>query len=497
MRYFEFYPFHGWCLKTLLMILSMVLSGNLCAQIDDRYTMNVNLYDGTRLYIGTDSVSSVDFSTDNRPLDAMSLYELAELSSGLINIGRIAETFGTTKLSSGNYTFKIPRTSLFNKNMIISARSKYSRIDGSLESDSLPTIQIAAKGSGKNQKDSTVAYPIGGLGRYEFQQWKLPVLPVCLTNIEVHICVPSDKELELEEFYNYYSDINEQGYEGGIRVNAHGSPITGMFNTYEGFMGAARAGYPCCVVVPKRTKDGIWVCFHDDDNINGVRYDKDVAVCVRKIDKTEDDTLYTQYDAKGNVIGNSPMPVKSLTYDFLKDKIVYNNNFFNIWGNQYIPTLSEFFSVCSKTGMIPMLSVHPAYTEGEWDEIADLARKHDVLDRLSIKLRPTDAYVKPSVLVLGGQVSEYVMYVYNEEGLQYALSEMKSTISKIGNVRLTIEMLDTFAKREYVEDIIKSGYVCSVFSSSRNFTGKRINELISWGVTEFTSNYNHSYGLNW
>jgi hypothetical protein len=147
--------------------------------------------------------------------------------------------------------------------------------------------------------------------------------------------------------------------------------------------------------------------------------------------------------------------------------------------------------------MIPMLSCHPAYTEEDWNEIADLAKHYGILDRLSIKLRPSDAYVKPSLKVLGGQVREYVMYVYDEEGLQYALDQMKSTISKVGDVRLTIEMLDSFAQRDYVEDILKAGYVCSVFSSSRNFTGERINELMSWGVTEFTSNYNHSYGLNW
>lgn len=498
MRNFDFYPIHGQCQKILLMMFAftMVVNDFLFAQTDDNYTMIVNLHGGGRFYIGTDSVSSVDFSKGTSSPGAMSLYELAEMSSGLINLGSMAETSGVTKLRGGDYTFTIPRTSLFNKNMIIASRSTYSRVAGSLESDSVPTIQIAAKGSEESQKDSTVAYPIGCLGRYEFQQWRLPALPACMTSIEVHISVPSDKVLELEEFYNYYSDITEQGYDGGIRVNAHGSPITGKFNTYEGFTGAARAGYPCCVVVPKRTKDGMWVCFHDDDNINGVRYDKNKPVCKSKIN-SEGDTIYTQYDANGDVIGHSPMPVRSLTWNFLKDKIVYSSAYYNIWGDQHIPTLSEFFSVCSKTGMIPMLSVHPAYTEEEWIEIADLAKKHGVLDKLSIKLRPYDAYVNSSIKVLGGQVREYVFYVANKDGLQYALDRMKSTISKVGNVRLTIEMLDSFVKREYVEDIIRAGYVCSVFDSSRNFTGKRINELMSWGVTEFTSNYNHSYGLNW
>lgn len=51
MRYFEFYPFHGWCLKTLLMFFSMVLSGDLCAQTDDNYIMNVNILGCDRIHI--------------------------------------------------------------------------------------------------------------------------------------------------------------------------------------------------------------------------------------------------------------------------------------------------------------------------------------------------------------------------------------------------------------------------------------------------------------
>ncbi len=404
----------------------------------------------------------------------------------------IGETEGI--YGGGKYSFSLNDLGVYSENTIISVRSKWSSIAGKQKSDSVPVIQISAKGSQKYQKDSTIAYTIGNENEFAIQNWRLPSLPAYLTDISVNITIPSDKQLEISAFdEKYYNSIISS--TSRIRLNAHGSPMTGKFNTYEGFEGAAKAGYPCCVAVPKRTKDGVWVCFHDDDNINGLRYSNaKVEVCKRKIENG--DTIYTQYDEAGKVIGDAPMPVSQVTWEFIKDKIIFNNAYYYIWGEQYVPKLEEFFDVCSKTGMMPMLSVHPALTASDWAEIKSLAQKYNVLDKLDVKLRPGDDYVDPAYQVFGDEVQRYSIYVYSEEGCLWALNKLNTLGSK-GYITPCIEMLYSIANREMAEIILRNGYSCSIFDSSRSLTGERLKEMMSWGVTEFTSNYHHSYGLNW
>ena len=143
-----------------------------------------------------------------------------------------------------------------------------------------------------------------------------------------------------------------------------------------------------------------------------------------------------------------------------------------------------------------MLSVHPALTASDWEEIKSLAQKYNVLDKLDVKLRPGDDYVDPAYQVFGDKVQRYSIYVYSEEGCLWALNKLNTLGSK-GAIAPCIEMLYSKANREMAEKILRNGYTCSIFDSSRTLTGERLKEMMSWGVTEFTSNYHHSYGLNW
>ncbi len=394
----------------------------------------------------------------------------------------------------GRYTFSLNDGQIHSENTIISVRAKWISIDGKTVSDSIPTIYITAKGTQELQVDSTIAYTIGSKDEFVIQNWRLPSLPESLTDVSVILTIPSDKQLYISAFdEKYYNSMISS--TSRIRLNGHGSPITGRFNTHEGFEGAAKAEYPCCVAVPKRTKDGVWVCFHDDDNINALRYSNaKYVVCKRKIENG--DTTYTQLNEAGKVIGNGPMPVSSVTWDFIKDKIIYIHAYYHIWGNQYVPKLEDFFDVCSKTGMIPMLSVHPALTTSEWEEIQSLAQKYNVLDKLDVKLRPSDDYVNPAYSVFGDKVQRYTIYVYSEEGFRWAINKLNTLGSK-GHETPCIEMSSSITTKELAEAIIRNGYTCSVYDGTRTLTGEQMKEMMSWGVTEFTSNYNHSYGLNW
>ena len=395
----------------------------------------------------------------------------------------------------GRYSFTVPVSLLTGDNVIIFAKSEFHSLANKAASDSVPTIRICAFGTGLNQQDSTMAYSIGSREGAVIQQWRLPSLPPCFTDVRVCLYVPDDKQLVVSSLTDEDLHRKPNSQTSSIRINAHGSPMTGQFNTYNGFEGASNADYPCCVAVPKRTSDGVWVCFHDDDNINGIRY-SNAAVIVCERTTVNGEYVYTQYDETGNVIGNSPMPISSLTWQFLQDKIVYNDKYYGIWGVQHIPTLEDFFRVCKRTGMIPMLSVHPALTVSEWQEIKTLAERCGVLGKLDVKLRPGDDYVDPATQVLGNNVLRYSIYVSTEEGFQWSLNKLM-TLSGIGQERPAIELYGDLNRKDTVEAIVSRDFTCSYFDSRRKVSGEWLKEKISWGVTEFTLNYNHSYGLNW
>lgn len=399
---------------------------------------------------------------------------------------------GDTILNGGKYYFSVPDTFFTGENLIIYSKAKYHVVDSQNVTNNVPEIWISGYGSVLNQRDSTIKYVIGKEDDLVLQQWRIPNLPPVFTNVRVTIAVPVDKQLIIHPLEA--EDYNEapNSTTSKIRINAHGSPWTGMFNTQIGFEYAAKAGYPCCVAVPKRTSDGVWVCFHDDDNCNGLRYANGVVnVCKKNTNGT-----YTQYDESGNVIGDNPMPISSLTWEFLQDKIVYKGNYYGIWGVQHIPTLEDFFRVCARTGMIPMLSVHPALTASEWQEIKNLAERCGVLNMLNLKLRKGDGYVDPAVQVFGNSIRRYSIYVTSEEEVQWSLNKLSS----VGNVcqeSFCIELTRAIAQKQLIEQITNNGFTCSVFDYTRNVTGKWLKETNSWGVTEYTTDFNHSAGLNW
>ena len=395
-----------------------------------------------------------------------------------------------TVLNGGIHYFFVPDTLFTGENLIIYSKAKYHIVDSQNVTDNVPEIWITGYGSDLNQRDSTIKYVIGKEDDLVVQQWRIPTLPPAFTSVRVTVAVPIDKLLIISPLeagdYNAPNSTTSK-----IRIDAHGSPWTGMFNTLIGFEYAAKAGYPCCVAVPKRTSDGVWVCFHDDDNCNGLRYaNGTVPVCKKSAG------IYTQYDESGNIIGDNPMPISSLTWEFLQDKIVYSGSYYGIWGTQHIPTLEDFFRVCARTGMIPMLSVHPALTASEWQEIKTLAERCGVLGRLDLKLRKGDSYVNPAVQVFGDSIRRYSIFVTSEEGLQWSLNKL-SSLGNMGQESFCIELNSTIAQSELVTQIINSGFTCSVFNGTRSLTGTFLNEMISWGVTEVTSNFNHSCGLNW
>ena len=123
----------------------------------------------------------------------------------------------------------------------------------------------------------------------------------------------------------------------GIRYHGHGG-CTNLF----GMQLTAEAGFTSCITIPKFTKDGIGVCMHDDETvINELSFD----------DGTQAESG-SRFDK----------PVSEYTYDELMQFSASWRKRSDIFSGIRIPTMDEYFRVCSMTGMQPIFSVHPELT---------------------------------------------------------------------------------------------------------------------------------------
>lgn len=461
--------------------------------------MLLSLKEGSTYFIPVDSVNEISFDTEIKSDWKNLMKMIADDKCARIypNLNEFADKSEEGKFTR-SFSFQVPRSTYFTNNMYFTSEALYHLKENHTDSGIKPIIQIVVKGKKYGQADSTIAYTIGDNERFILKQWRLPTLHPSLTTIIIKIDIPEDKELLIRNFYFNYTNPAPYIHRRDIRLNAHGSNITAPFNTYNGFIRAAKAGYPCCIAVPKRTKDGVWVCYHDDDNITNMRYSNGQVICLKTKDNSGND-IYTHYDESGNVIGQEAMPIGSLTWEFLRDKIIFQY----VWTGEKIPTLEDFFSVCAKTGMAPMLSVHPGLTRSEWEEVCEIATRHGLLDKLNVKLVPTDADINPAIEVMGDQIESYTFEASTDIKYNMLISKLPSIISRLNRARIGIESTNGYITKQKVFEALELGkqhgknLFYAAIMTDRDITGERYEELISWGVSEFTDNYNPSYGLNW
>ena len=111
--------------------------------------------------------------------------------------------------------------------------------------------------------------------------------------VRITVKIPEGTKLYIRNFDADFGAPAERSLVG-IRYNSH-LGLIGYIpdNTLESFTMAADVGYAACIVVPKVTKDGVFVCLHDD-TINRTGRDKD-----------------------GNELPEEPMHVWDMTYEEL------------------------------------------------------------------------------------------------------------------------------------------------------------------------------------
>jgi glycerophosphoryl diester phosphodiesterase len=369
----------------------------------------------------------------------------------------------------------LPRTGVFTESFSISLCAN-DLADASLPS--IVTMEASFEGDEPPVFSFTLGdiftsldYDFGGRGEFRRNQWRVPPFVDPAAVLTLSVTIPAGTRLAIRAF-GCSSSPWRQPWTGGIRLNAHlGFWGFAPENTLAAASYAAACGYPACIVVPKATKDGELVCIHDD-SINR-----------------------TARDSQGRKAGDAPLYVRDFTLAELR-QWEYGSFKHPIWKGEPIPLLSDFFDLCAKTGMRPMFSTHPALTRDQWDRVGEMLRARDLLHLFNIKS------FDPEVLrlahdVFGTDIEGYTLDVGDsEKANDSAIETMDSIGFDKARSRVGIELYCDSVTPGRCRAIKSAGYFVSVWALS-HAPAARFREMIRMGVTEFTDDFNCSFGLDW
>lgn len=332
------------------------------------------------------------------------------------------------------------------------------------------------------------SYRLGNAAQYEEMAWRIPPYQDRYNKLRVEITVPDGVKLSIQKIGNAI-DLKEVAQDDGVLFHAH-QGFSGYCpaSTTKAFRMAGEMGYKSCITIPKFTSDGICVCFHDDSTIrNLLRY--------------SDGSVIPQGSADDR-------PVSEFTYEDLCsfDAGVRKSKIFAL---QRVPTLDEFFEICSLYQMSPVLSVHwsPEFIGEEGVKrftcIRELAKKHGVLGKLSIKSSGSDV-LQAALAVFGHDIDGYIILEpINEFRNPIVFARQSGFISQNEDnlarcdYKLTLEFFRSRVLKNEVKKALENGFIVSVATVSPGIDGPELERLIDMGVTEFTIDHHCSMGLNW
>jgi len=420
------------------------------------FKIRARMYDGStalqttpEMIIGSDLNLLLSDSVDNRINDA--------INNGYIDISNLS--------LSESYSFDIPYSANKYENMLFTIRCKFT--------GEQPIIRFSRSWKGIDGNLHTyygsANYPIGGTN-FVKNTFRIPKFFATSGALTVSIDISAGSTVIIDHMYNSYGD---NGYicDYGINLNGHGKYGCGApQNTLAGYIMAHEMGYKYCITIPKVTSDGVLVCLHDDDSIQATaRNDDGSQIASEYRDRAVSTFTYQEL----------------LQFDFgISRGLPFKG--------ERIPKLEDFFALCAKTGMHPMLSCHPSLS-GYWTDIKALAIKYNLLDKLNVKCDYSNITVMMDVL--GGNIESYTI---DESGAVDRAERMTTLIS-----RYNIDTTKCRCGVEYItnitDELIQSALSAGLFVGFANYQkdATTVKTLITKGVTEFTDDYIASVGLNW
>ena len=312
-------------------------------------------------------------------------------------------------------------------------------------------------------------YEIGHTREFFRREWRLPPAFERYDTVRLSLIIPEGVRL-------YFRDIRIKHNYGfrerdiGIRYHGHGG-CTSAF----GMQLTAEVGFTSCITIPKFTKDGVPVCFHDDET-------------VIKEARHDDGT-------KPEAGGKYDKPVSELTYAELCELSIWRTRS-DLFTGMRAPLMDEYFAICSSTGMQPIFSVHPELTREQWVEVRKLLIKHRLLDQFWVKSSSaeTHRYVRE---VLGDEIAGHI-FIFGAKNHQLDPAELvrESGLENVKN-KVVVEYFDHIATDEKIKRALDEGFPVSIACMKGGISGIRMKEYIELGVSEFTLDRHCSMGLSW
>ena len=346
---------------------------------------------------------------------------------------------------------------------IVSSMARYESENGDF-----PAVQIRIV----NDNDETIyyspVYEIGYLNQIYRREWRVAPTIGHYTTLKLSFIIPEGVRLHIQGIkvkHNY-------GYRErdiGIRYHGHG----GFVNAF-GMQLTAEAGFTSCITVPKFTKDGIGVCMHDDT--------------VR--------TELTMNDGKAIVEGS---PEDKLVWEFTYGELMKFcaswRKRSSIFADIRVPTMEEYFRICSMTGMQPVFSVHPELTEDEWHYVKRLLVKYRLLEHFWVK-SSSPSVQKLCNEVFGNEIAGRILIQGAAQDWDPA-ERVKELEIDTERQTTVVEFFAHAATEKKIVTAKEQGYLVSIAAMKGGISGPHMMRLIDLGVTEFTLDHHMSMGLAW
>ncbi|MBE6548702.1 MAG: hypothetical protein E7667_07525 [Ruminococcaceae bacterium] len=337
------------------------------------------------------------------------------------------------------------------------------------ENGEIPAVQIRIIDDAGQTLYYAPVYEIGHAREFYRREWR--VMPVFnrYATVRFSFIIPEGVRL-------YIRDIKiRQNYgwrerDIGIRYHGHG----GCTNAF-GMQLTAEAGFTSCITIPKFTKDGIGVCMHDDESIQ------------REL----------SFDDGSKVETGSPLdkPISEFTYAELMQFSASWRNRSDIFAGIRIPTMEEYFRICSMTGMQPIFSVHPALTKEQWIYVRRLLEKYRLLEHFWVKSGIVETQ-RICNEVFGTDIAGRILIQGAAKDWDPAeLAREMELDPKKNNV--VIEFFGFAATEKKLVTAKNEGFLTSIAAMKGGVSGPQMQKLIDLGVTEFTLDHHMSMGLSW
>lgn len=465
------------------------IDGNIVGLMNNAYVTNKDIakFEADKIY--GSYVSATVFNVDGEAveLDTTSVYvdkstkrQYRYDGTGLYDVGYYDDK---SLIFTESFSIDIPKTELSIKNLIVTASAKYYQGSGVTDK---PMVQLSNYAT-NNLQAATIPYVIGGDKGFKQKEWRAQVLNYQQYKTIVNITIPTGVTLFIDKFGNYYSD--KKGYEAFPRVNAHA--FAAPDNTIMYMEQNAKLGFACMITIPKRTYDGVWVCLHDDDKIT--RYARH-----------EDGSALTNTDipqnAPGTITSIEDCPIGYFTYEELMqfDFGIYNSyDRFKPNRGQKIPLLKDFLMICAKTGIHPMLSIHPNWTESEWLEIKAMTDKLSLTEKLNLKFAGGENFFGTTYPVFGDEIESYAIDVSTSRDAAESMASLIETLGiDLSKVRVGIEYFGGVITTAKVNNAIANGMFAAMVMDGA-ITSEDYEYWMEHGVSEFTDDNHTSVGLNW